>query len=92
MKKHEQSALVFRYRNFRLQHHISREELAKACGVSAQRISQIELGEVPTLHKQAQLVQAMEYVLLQRCQSAALAMEDLGVQKQHLFEWAQERR
>lgn len=92
MTQGEKNGLVLRYRNFRLRHNISLQELAENCGISAQRISQIELGGVRAPRKQEKLVQAMESVLLNRKRNAAQSLTEFQKEKRYLFEWEQEWR
>ena len=40
---------VRKFRILRLRHHVSMVELGRACGVSAQRISELELSENKTV-------------------------------------------
>ncbi len=58
---------VRKFRILRLRHHISMVELGQACGVSAQRISELELGESTPEAETVQKIQTgFETIIVRR--------------------------
>lgn len=90
LKTYEKGA-VLRYRLFRIQHHITRQELAKEAKISPQRISQIELMECqPTKQTKTKLLMAMRNVLLRHIQLADSALTDFHSMRDRLFDAVEE--
>ena len=86
-----ENGFVLRYRIFRIQHHITRQELAREAGITPQRISQIELMECrPTAQTKVKLIAAMQNALLRRGELASAALLDFQDIKHHLFESSME--
>lgn len=78
---------VLRYRQFRLQHNIPLRVLAAGAGVSLQRISQLELLEVPvTAYTKKMLTEAMEDYLFEQNIAIARALSAYRVEHEFLFD------
>ena len=85
------NGFVLRYRIFRIQHHITRQELAREAGITPQRISQVELMECrPTVQTKIKLTAAMRNVLLHHGQLADTALTDFHNMHDQLFETVKE--
>ena len=62
---------VRKFRILRLRHHVSMIELGRACGVSAQRISELELSEgVPEQETIQKIQNGFERILTERMEDA----------------------
>lgn len=62
---------VRKFRILRLRHHVSMVELGRACGVSAQRISELELSEgVPEQETIQKIQNGFERILTERMEDA----------------------
>ena len=62
---------VRKFRILRLRHHVSMVELGRACGVSAQRISELELSENKPSAETVQKIQSgFEAILTERMEDA----------------------
>ena len=62
---------VRKFRILRLRHHVSMVELGRACGLSAQRISELELSEGVTEQETIQKIQnGFERILTERMEDA----------------------
>lgn len=62
---------VRRFRILRLRHHVSMVELGRACGLSAQRISELELSEgVPEQETIQKIQNGFERILTERMEDA----------------------
>lgn len=86
-----ENGFVLRYRIFRIQHHITRQELAREAGITPQRISQIELLECrPTVQTKVKLSTAMRNVLLRHEQLADTALTDFHNMHDQLFDAVKE--
>lgn len=86
-----ENGFVLRYRIFRIQHHITRQELAREAGITPQRISQIELMECRlTVRTKVKLSTAMRNVLLRHEQLADAALTDFNNMHDQLFDAVKE--
>lgn len=82
-----ENGFVLRYRVFRIQHRITRQELAREARITPQRISQIELMECqPTKQTQTKLLMAMQNVLQRHENLAGAAVTDFYNMHDQLFE------
>ena len=62
---------VRKFRILRLRHHVSMVELGRACGLSAQRISEVELSEgVPEQETIQKIQNGFERILTERMEDA----------------------
>ena len=62
---------VRKFRILRLRHHVSMAELGRACGLSAQRISELELSEgVPEQETIQKIQNGFERILTERMEDA----------------------
>ena len=62
---------VRKFRILRLRHHVSMVELGRACGLSAQRISELELSEgVPEQETIQKIQNGFERILTERMEDA----------------------
>lgn len=62
---------VRKFRILRLRHHVSMVELGRACGLSAQRISELELSEgVPEQETIRKIQNGFERILTERMEDA----------------------
>ena len=62
---------VRKFRILRLRHHVSMVELGRACGLSAQRISELELSEgVPEQETIQKIQNSFERILTERMEDA----------------------
>ena len=62
---------VRKFRILRLRHHVSMVELGRACGLSAQRISELELSEgVPEQETIQKIQNGLERILTERMEDA----------------------
>ena len=62
---------VRKFRILRLRHHVSMVELGRACGLSAQRISELELSEgVPEQETIQKIQKGFERILTERMEDA----------------------
>ena len=62
---------VRKFRILRLRHHVSMVELGRACGLSAQRISELELSEGVPEQETIQIIQnGFERILTERMEDA----------------------
>ena len=62
---------VRKFRILRLRHHVSMVELGRACGLSAQRISELELSEgVPDQETIQKIQNGFERILIERMEDA----------------------
>ena len=62
---------VRKFRILRLRHHVSMVELGRACGLSAQRISELELSEgVPDQETIQKIQNGFERILTERMEDA----------------------
>ena len=62
---------VRKFRVLRLRHHVSMVELGRACGLSAQRISELELSEgVPEQETIQKIQNGFERILTERMEDA----------------------
>lgn len=62
---------VRKFRILRLRHHVSMVELGRACGLSAQRISELELSEgVPEQETIQKIQNGFERILAERMEDA----------------------
>lgn len=62
---------VRKFRILRLRHHVSMVELGRACGLSAQRISELELSEgVPEQETIQKIQNGFERILIERMEDA----------------------
>lgn len=82
----ETEGKVLAYRVFRLRHRVSLNALARASGISKQRISEIELLERPiTPEMKDRLLTAMVTVAHRKTTEAAHTLADLCMEKKLLF-------
>ena len=78
---------VRKFRILRLRHHVSMVELGRACGVSAQRISELELSENKPSAETVQKIQSgFESILAQRGEKLGLLRQDYDSCKNSLME------
>jgi len=78
-------------RNIRLRHRISTAELGHACGLSQQRVSEIELGEAELSPETQQKLSAGFHLIAdQRERELNLLRKDLDGLCDHLFEHEEE--
>jgi len=83
--------LVRKMRLLRHKYNISRNELAEECGLSPQRISEIELGEAAlSLETKKKLERAFSYVHYRRLQNCSALREDLFSNLETLFDPVEE--
>ena len=78
---------VRKFRILRLRHHVSMVELGWACGVSAQRISELELIENKPSAETVQKIQSgFESIIAQRGEKLGLLRQDYASCKNSLME------
>ena len=78
---------VRKFRILRLRHHISMVELGRACGVSAQRISELELGESTPEAETVQKVQTgFETIIARRGEKLDTLQQEYITCKNSLME------
>ena len=78
---------VRKFRILRLRHHVSMVELGQACGVSAQRISELELSENKPSAETVQKIQSgFESIIAQSGEKLGLLRQDYDSCKNSLME------
>ena len=78
---------VRKFRILRLRHHVSMVELGWACGVSAQRISELELSENKPSAETVQKIQSgFETIIAQRSEKLDTLRQDYDSCKNSLME------
>ena len=78
---------VRKFRILRLRHHISMVELGRACGVSAQRISELELGESTPEAETVQKVRSgFEAIITRRGEKLCTLQQEYAACKDSLME------
>ena len=78
---------VRKFRILRLRYHISMVELGRACGVSAQRISELELGESTPEAETAQKIQTgFETIIARRREKLDTLQQEYIACKNSLME------
>ena len=78
---------VRKFRILRLRHHVSMVELGRACGLSAQRISELELSEgVPEQETIQKIQNGFERILTERMEDAERLRQDYDSCKNSLME------
>lgn len=84
------SGQILYFRKFRKQYRISLSALAKAAGLSPQRICQMELNGIPSPSGQNVLRNALETILIHRYREAQQALDALEQENGKLFTLAEE--
>ena len=78
---------VRKFRILRLRHHVSMVELGRACGVSTQRISELELSENRPSAETVQKIQSgFEAIIAQRGEKLGALWQDYDSCKNSLME------
>ena len=78
---------VRKFRILRLRHHVSMAELGRACGVSAQRISELELSENKPAAETVQKIQdGFESIIAQRGEKLGTLRQEYEDCKDSLME------
>lgn len=78
---------VRKFRILRLRHHVSMAELGRACGVSAQRISELELSESTPEAETVQKIQdGFEAIIAQRGEKLRTLRQEFDSCKNSLME------